>query len=69
VSAQTVVVHRTAPRITTRIREILAEPDFPVDRTYQWVKSGKIRVFYLGPNLCARDDTLIEDLTGARQAA
>jgi hypothetical protein len=58
-------VHRTAPVMRERIAEVLHEPDFPVERVYQWAKAGKIRTFYLGPNLCARDDHLIEDLTGA----
>jgi hypothetical protein len=66
VTTVTVITHRTAPKITIRIRQILDEPDFPVARTYQWAAAGKFRHFYLGPNLCARDDTLIEDLTGQR---
>jgi hypothetical protein len=55
--------------MTARIRQVLDEPDFPIERTYQWAKSGKIRTFKIGPNICARDDTLVEDLTGGREAA
>jgi hypothetical protein len=62
-------VHRTAPKITKRIREVLNEPDFPVERTYQWAAAGKFRHFYIGPNICARDDFLVEDLTGGRETA
>jgi hypothetical protein len=61
-------VHRKAPAIRDRIAEVLNEPDFPVERVYQWAEAGKIRVFRIGPNVCARDDTLVEDLTGQRAA-
>jgi hypothetical protein len=64
VNTPTIIVHRTAPKITSRIRQVLNEPDFPVERTYQWAAANKFRHFYIGPNLCARDDYLIEDLTG-----
>jgi len=60
-------VHRTAPAIARRISEILGEK-FPDERVYQWADAGKIRVFRIGPNVCARDDTLVEDLTGQRAA-
>jgi hypothetical protein len=60
-------VHRTAPVIARRIGEILGE-EFPEERVYQWADAGKIRVFRIGPNVCARDDTLVEDLTGQRTA-
>jgi hypothetical protein len=69
VTAPATVVHRTAPKITARIRQVLNEPDFPVERTYQWAAANKFRHFYIGPNLCARDDFLVEDLTGGREAA
>ena len=57
-------VHRTAAVIARRISEILGE-DFPEERVYQWAQAGKIRIFRIGPNVCVRDDMLIEDLTGA----
>jgi hypothetical protein len=72
VTTSTTIVHRTAPKITIRIREILGEPDFPVERTYQWAARKKFRHYYIGPNICARDDFLVEDLTtgtGGREAA
>ena len=52
-------VLRTAPVIAKRIGEILGEPGFPPERVYQWRDAGKIRTFNIGPNVCARDDTLI----------
>ena len=58
-------VHRTAPVIAKRISEILGEK-FPDERVYQWADAGKIRIFRIGPNIAARDDTLVEDLTGQR---
>jgi hypothetical protein len=61
------LIHRTAPKIAKRISEVLGE-NFPVERVYQWRDAGKIRTFNLGPNVCARDDTLIEDLTGGQDA-
>jgi hypothetical protein len=60
-------VHRTAPVIAKRIGEILGE-EFPKERVYQWAEAAKIRTFKIGPNICARDDTLVEDLTGQRAA-
>ena len=64
----TLRVFRTAPVIAKRIGEILGE-EFPEERVYQWRDAGKIRTFNIGPNVCARDDTLIEDLTGGQRAA
>jgi hypothetical protein len=58
-------VHRTASVIARRIGEILGE-NFPEERVYQWADAGKIRIFRIGPNIAARDDTLVEDLTGQR---
>jgi hypothetical protein len=58
-------VLRTAPVIAKRIGEILGE-EFPEERVYQWRDAGKIRTFNIGPNVCIRDDTLVEDLTGRR---
>ena len=66
--ASAIIVHRTAPKIAKRISEILGE-EFPPEKVYPWIKSGKIRSFHIGPNLCARDDFLVEDLTGGREAA
>ena len=48
-------------------KEFLGEA-FPEERVYQWAEAGKIRTFKIGPNVCARDDTLVEDLTGQRAA-
>jgi hypothetical protein len=60
-------VHRTAAVIARRISEILGE-NFPEERVYQWADAGKIRIYRIGQNICARDDTLVEDLTGQRGA-
>jgi hypothetical protein len=60
-------VHRTAPVIAKRISEILGE-EFAEYLVYQWAEAGKIRIFKIGPNICARDDFLVEDLTGQRAA-
>jgi hypothetical protein len=57
-------VHRTARAIAQRIGEILGEPDFPVSKVYAWRDVKKIRVFPIGTHIAARDDHLIEDLTG-----
>ena len=46
-------VHRTAPVIAKRIGEILGE-NFAEHLVYQWAEAGKIRVFRIGPNVCAR---------------
>jgi hypothetical protein len=62
-----IIVHRTAKRIAGRIGEILGE-EFPEERVYQWRDTGKLRTFNIGPNVCIRDDILIEDLTGQRAA-
>ena len=58
-------VHRGARRIAERIEQVLGEkiPDYLV---YQWSDSGKIRTFHIGASVCARDDFLLEDLTGRR---
>jgi hypothetical protein len=60
-------VHRGAKKIAARISEIFDE-EFPEERVYQWRDTGKIRTFNIGPNICIRDDILIEDLTGQRVA-
>jgi hypothetical protein len=62
-----IIVHRTAKRIAVRIGEILGE-QFPEERVYQWRDTGKLRTFSIGPNICIRDDILVEDLTGQRAA-
>jgi hypothetical protein len=62
---QKIIVHRTAKKIADRISEIFNEP-FPEERVYQWRDTGKLRTFNIGPNVCIRDDILIEDLTGQR---
>jgi hypothetical protein len=62
-----VKVHRKAKKIAERITEILGEP-FPEERVYQWRDAGKLRTFNIGPNVCIRDDVLLEDLTGQRAA-
>jgi hypothetical protein len=60
-------VHRTAKKIAARISEVFGE-SFPEERVYQWRDTGKLRTFQIGPNVCIRDDILLEDLTGQRAA-
>jgi hypothetical protein len=57
------ITHRTARKIAERISQILGE-EFPEERVYQWRDSGKIRCFSIGSSVAAREDTLLEDLTG-----
>jgi hypothetical protein len=61
------ITHIKAKKIAQRISEILAEP-FSEERVYQWRAAGKIRCFTIGSSVAARDDTLVEDLTGQRAA-
>jgi hypothetical protein len=60
-------VHRGAKKIAARISEILDE-QFSETKVYQWRDAGKIRTYSIGPSICVRDDTLIEDLTGQSAA-